>query len=1436
MENSKKGSLPILQGITLCRAQCPVTRDQVDKLNESSPICFGYRINHCSQSDWVFLLNRGAMTWKSSKQPTWLQNFIGDLGVVPTISEPIEIFRNNTGAIDLMKEPKDHGKSRHIKRKFYYIRHRFIRYLEERRNKLITYLGLSLNQSSTVVEEALSADCLSTSHASLDEFVEEIHSKTTSYCLVNFSFDISVLPPPPRCREALARAASTWSRVVNANNVSAQLAGIPTLNGMNYAMWKESVEIVLGCMDLDHALRMERPNSTTENPNTDKIEKWDRSNRMCLMIMKRSIPSTFRGSITEGTNAKNFLKEIEQFFAKNAKTEASNTLMKLVTMRYKEKGNIREYIMEMSNLNGKLKELKLELSDDLLVHLILISLPAQFGQFVVSYNTQKDKWTLNELMSHLVQEEERLKRDKKESAQLASTSQDKRKKRAKGTAENVPKQKKHKKQDKEFTCFFCKKAGHIKKECPKYAAWREKHGKYLTFVCTEVNLAYVSEDTWWVDSGATAHISMSMQGCLWSWSPTSNEKFIYVGDGAKVKVKAIGTFRLLLKTGVYLDLVETFIVPSFRRNLISVSCLDKFGYSCLLGNNKVGFYLNSNLVGTGSLNDKLYMLETVALDNEVLHSVAKGNKRKLNEDSAILWHKRLGHISKQRIQRLIDERILNSIDLTNFQVCVECIKGKQTNARRLGSNRATDVLELIHTDICGPFPTASWNGQRYFITFIDDYSRYGYLYLIHEKSQSLDVFKDFKAEVELQLGKKIKAVRSDRGGEYYGRYDGSGEQRPGPFALFLKECGIVSQYTMPGSPRMNGVAERRNRTLKDMVRSKKPSLNHLHVWGCPAEARAYNPHERKLDSRTINKIRNVVFEEEKDQVHISSIPTSAIDNDQVLIPIVVQNATPVQNTNEGVPLVQDNSEVPPTVEQTQQTQEVPLRRSTRERRNEMKSMKDNDVWDLVELPKDAKPIGYKWIFKTKKDSNGNIERYKARLVAKGFTQKEGIDYKETFSPVSSKDSFRTIMALVAHYDLELHQMDVKTAFLNGNIDETIYMTQPENFALGDSKSMVCRLKKSIYGLKQASRQWYLKLHQVITSFGYEVNLVEDCVYHKFSGSSVIFLILYVDDILITTNDLALLHDTKKFLAKHFEMKHLGDASFVLGIQILRDRSRGILRLSQTSYIDKVLDRFGMLDSKSRDTPIAKGDKFSLKQCPKNELEIKEMQKFPYASAVGSLMYAQVCTRPDIAFIVGVLGRYLSNPGMDHWRAAKRVMRYLKKTRDYMLTYRKSDSLEIVGYSDSDFGGCQDTGRSTSGYVYILAGGAISWKSVKQTLVASSTMAAEFVACYEASNHGIWLRNFVTGLRIVKGVERPLKLFCDNNSAVLYSNNNRSTIKSKHIDIKFLVVKERVQNGQIVIEHMGTNSMLADPLSKALVPKVFHEHTKNMGVVLDDTTV
>jgi len=460
-------------------------------------------------------------------------------------------------------------------------------------------------------------------------------------------------------------------------------------------------------------------------------------------------------------------------------------------------------------------------------------------------------------------------------------------------------------------------------------------------------------------------------------------------------------------------------------------------------------------------------------------------------------------------------------------------------------------------------------------------------------------------------------------------------------------------------------------------------------------------------------------------------------------------------------------------------------------KEELKSMDDNQVWDLVELLESSKQVGCKWVFKTKRDSKGNIERYKAKLVAKGFTQKDGIYYKETFSPVSKKHSLRNILALVAHYDLELHQMDVKTAFLNGDLEEEIYMDQPEGFVSTGKENMVCKLKKSIYGLKQASKQWYLKFNDTITSYGFVENTVDRCIYMKVSESMFIILVLYVDDILLATNNVAMLHDVKKFLSNNFEMKDIGEASYVIGIKIFHDISQGLLGLSQKSYINKVLERFKMDKCSAGIIPIQKGDKFSQMQCPKNDLERKAMESIPYASVVGSLMYAQTCTRPDISFAIGMLGRYQSNPGMDHWKAAKKVLRYLQGTKNYMLTYRKSDHLEVIGYSDSDYAGCVDSRKSTFGYVYLLAGGASSWKSAKQSVIVTSTMEAEFVACFEATVHALWLRNFVLRLGIIDSIARPLRIYCDNSAAVFFSKNDKYSKGAKHMDLKYLSVKEEV---------------------------------------------
>lgn len=301
--------------------------------------------------------------------------------------------------------------------------------------------------------------------------------------------------------------------------------------------------------------------------------------------------------------------------------------------------------------------------------------------------------------------------------------------------------------------------------------------------------------------------------------------------------------------------------------------------------------------------------------------------------------------------------------------------------------------------------------------------------------------------------------------------------------------------------------------------------------------------------------------------------------------------------------------------------------------------------------------------------------------------------------------------------------------------------------------------------------------------------------------------------------------------KNFDMKDMGEAMFVLGIEIKRDRDRKLLGLSQRNYIDRVLKRFSMETCKAGESPMSKGDKLHAGQCPRNTIERKEMDKRPYARLVGSLMYAQVCTRPDMAFSVGVLSRYQSNPGNDHWTAGKKVLRYLQKTKDYMLVYRGMDSeLEVIGYSDSDYKGCVDDLKSTSGYIFMLAGGAISWKSVKQSLTATSTMQAEYVAIHEATGQGLWLRNFITEVGVMDSIERPMKLYCDNAAAVFFAKNNKRSSASKNIDVKYFAVRESIRDNEIEIIKIGTLDQLADSLTKALAVAPYQLHVKRMGVL------
>ncbi|GKB37410.1 retrotransposon protein, putative, ty1-copia subclass [Tanacetum coccineum] len=314
---------------------------------------------------------------------------------------------------------------------------------------------------------------------------------------------------------------------------------------------------------------------------------------------------------------------------------------------------------------------------------------------------------------------------------------------------------------------------------------------------------------------------------------------------------------------------------------------------------------------------------------------------------------------------------------------------------------------------------------------------------------------------------------------------------------------------------------------------------------------------------------------------------------------------------------------------------------------EMQFMKDNEVWNLVDLPPDGKTVGSKWLFKKKTNMDGAVHTYKARLVAKGFTQTYGIDYEETFSPVANIRAIRILVAITAFYDYEIWQMDVKTVFLNGHLSEEVYMVQPEGFVNLKYPNRVCKLKRSIYGLKQASRQWNKRFDDEIKKFGFTQNHDEPCVYKKASGSNVTFLILYVDDILIMRNHILMLQDVKSYLGKCFVMKDLGEAAYILGIKIYRDRSRWLIGLCQSAYIEKILKRFHMENSRRGSIPMQDKPKLCKSKGASTPAEVQRMQRVPYSLAVGSIMYDVRCTRPDVAFAQNITSRFQQNPEAEY---------------------------------------------------------------------------------------------------------------------------------------------------------------------------------------------
>jgi hypothetical protein len=491
--------------------------------------------------------------------------------------------------------------------------------------------------------------------------------------------------------------------------------------------------------------------------------------------------------------------------------------------------------------------------------------------------------------------------------------------------------------------------------------------------------------------------------------------------------------------------------------------------------------------------------------------------------------------------------------------------------------------------------------------------------------------------------------------------------------------------------------------------------------------------------------------------------------------------------------------------------------------DELKSLKEMGVYKLIprsDVPTGRKILRGKWVLLLKRDEHGNPVRHKACFVVKGFEQVFGQDYVDTTSPTARMESVRLLLNIAAAKDWDVQQIDVKTAFLYGLLppDEAQYLEQPDSFAEPGKEDWVWCLQRGLYGMKQSGRIWNKTMHKAMLDWGFKRLHADPCVYYRVSSLGIVLSAVHVDDFLIVSSTPDASRAFKEELKSLWTISDLGEARFCVGIAISRNRADRTISISQTALIDRIIQQFGQADADPISTPMDPSVARSLTRpspsdAPLSDTATYELARLPYRSLIGSLMYLAIGTRPDISFAVARLCQFLDCYRRAHWNAAVRVVRYLKGTRLLALTLGGNPDLELVGFSDSSYADCPDTARSTMGYCFSVGGAIFSWSSRRQKTVTNSSCEAEYIALSESSREALWLRQFLREVHFLK--PSPTVLLCDNNGAKSLSSDPTHHSRSKHIDVRHHFVRERVEDGSIVVWRVPGHDNVADIFTKAL---------------------
>lgn len=1294
-----------------------------------------------------------------------------------------------------------------------------------------------------------------------------------------------------------------------------------------------------------------------DSPSADEQAVFDSKCQEAMTIIVLSLASNTVPIIQASERPDEAWEALTQRFEASTLAAKLHLRKRYFRLDMPEGANVERHLTEMQELTDRLSAMGSKISEEDKAMTILGSLPNSYRALVTTLGNQAGNLSVVNVTNAILDEQRRGAPTNASEPDSALVGVSRRQPSSNSGVRNFPPRK----------CYNCDQPGHISRECrqprkqqngnrdkqralthnPRRSrgghhhqakvAEEVDHNDEFMFCMSETCASDDKGEDWIIDSGATSHMSYDLE-IFTTYRVIPPGKTVKIGDGFSLDVTGVGSARINMKLkdgkSNLVTLPRVLHVPDISSNLLSVPVITKRGH-------KVTFLEEECVMSTMTGHDIAYGEKrgTLYYVMGATDKVSQDERVHLTrDDDQELWHRRLGHVNDQILHKMTDPEIASGVVYKRSEssaFCESCVKGKAVkhSLKPLGKIRSTRPLGIIHSDVCGPMQTPTSSGKKYMITFTDDYTRMCAVYLMSVKSEALDKFKEFQAAAVGQLGCNIGILHSDNGGEYVST----------EFKLYLRDNQIKHETSLPRVPEMNGVAERKNRTLLEQARSmislaklpksfwgeavttaayltnriptsslggkttpyelwyeKKPDLKHLRVFGCIAYAHV-DTYRRKLDDKA-QKLRFLGYANRSRGYRLVDDVTHKVvyskdvtfnedrfnfgDNQDILedetITVVLTRMGQLKSKLADIPTAQSlpkSTAVPPesttslrnTTSSSSSTPQAihdrPKRQTNQIKRfgieeiylaeadiietmliatsdvieprtlrealatpqadrwkkaadEEIQSLQEHNTWDLVNLPPDRKPVGSKWVFKLKCDQKGEIDRYKCRLVAQGFSQIPGLDFDETFAPVARFGIIRALIAFAVNRNMHVHQMDVVTAFLYGKLVETIYMKQPEGYVKSGQEDKVCLLKRSLYGLKQSSRCWYQELQTHLVQMKFQQSRADPCVFFKWENDTLEIVSVYVDDLIMIADIIDELIKLKQELSTRFKMKDIGPLSYCLGIAaILRE---GEIVIHQKQYLINLLNRFDLTKVAPVSTPVdphvhlVQDDGIS---GPTDQRRYQQM--------VGSLQYAAGGTRPDLAFAVNLVARFCNKPSKAHMTAVIRIFKYIVGTLDLGLTYTRQENSELLAYSDADWAGDQTTRKSTSGNVFLLAHGAITWTSRKQSSVALSTVESEYMALSLATQEAIWLRGLMKDLG--KDMTKPTVIYEDNQGAISTAKNPTFHKKTKHIQIRYHFVREAVEENTIEIIYCPTKLMVADIFTKGLTRDKFEPLREKLGL-------